>query len=138
MLAEQGRGINGDGADGSPLWVSLFFASELGAGTGDLPGAVAISEQPIVANLDQALREDVQTEAAEELDQSELHFFAPAFVGIIFIAEKDSASSLIQGEQTPVADGDAVGVAGKISKHRFGPGEGLLAIDDPGLGASAA
>lgn len=137
MLAEQGRGINGDGADGSPLWVWLFFVTELGAGTGDLPGAVAISEQPIVANLDQALRQDVQTEAAEELDQSEFHFFAPAFVGIIFIAEKDCASSLIQGEQTAVADCDAVGVARKISEHRFRPGEGLLAIDDPRLGASA-
>ena len=138
VLAEQRRGINGDGAGGSPLWFSLFFATELGAGTGDLPGAVAICEQPIVANLDQALRQDVQTKAAEELDQSEFHFFAPAFVGIIFIAEKDSASSVIQGEQTPVADCDPVGVARKISEHRFRPSERLLAIDDPGLGAGAA
>ena len=141
VRAEQRRGIIGrmssSGAS-SFLYVVVFVVSELSASAGDLLGAVAVPKQAIVANLDQALGQDVQTESSEELDQSEFHFFAPAVVGIILIAEKDCASSLIQGEQTPVADCDPVGVAGKVSEHGLRPGERLLAIDDPRFGASGA
>ena len=129
---EQRRGINRgeiSGGASSFLCGKLSGAAELGAGAGDLPGAVAVAEQPIVTDFNQALWQDVQTEAAEEFDQSEFHFFAPTFVGIIFVGEKDCAGRLIQGEQTPVADCDPVGVARKISEHGLRPSEGLLAID---------
>ena len=38
---------------------------------------------------------------------------------------------LVEGDQTAVGDGHAMGVAGQIGEHRLGPGEGALGIDHP-------
>ncbi len=52
---------------------------------------------------------------------------------VVLVAEAHAA--LVEADQAAVRDGDAVGVAGEIGEHRFGPGEGWLRIDEPVLPA---
>ena len=91
-----------------------------------------------MADLDQAFRQNVQAEAPQELTQTELHLFASALVGIVFVAEGDRAGSLIQSEQTPVADRHPVSIAREISEHGLRSAERFLAIDYPRLSTGAA
>ena len=50
---------------------------------------------------------------------------------IVLVAEGDAG--LVERDQTPVRDGDAVGVAREIGEHGLGPGERRLGIDHPAL-----
>jgi len=43
----------------------------------------------------------------------------------------DGNAVVVEGDQTAVGDGDAVGVAAEIGEHRLRPGEGSLGIDNP-------
>src|ERR1700747_2758241 len=60
---------------------------------------------------------------------------APAGVwcdeAVILVTEGHAA--LVEAEQAAVRDSDAVRVAGEISGHRLGPGEGRLGVDEPVL-----
>ena len=42
-----------------------------------------------------------------------------------------AAGGLVEGEDAAVADGDAVGVAGKVGEHLLGSAERALGIDVP-------
>lgn len=49
------------------------------------------------------------------------------------ILNTEGHSVLFEGNEAPVRDGNAVGVAREIGEHRFGAGEGRLGVDDSGL-----
>ncbi len=49
-----------------------------------------------------------------------------AIAAIILVAEGDAR--LVEGEQPPVRDGDAVRIAREIGQHRFGAGERRLGV----------
>ena len=56
----------------------------------------------------------------------------PAVAAVVLVAEGDAA--LIEADEAAVRDGDAVGVAGEIGEHRFGPGGGRwLDVEEPFL-----
>ena len=40
-------------------------------------------------------------------------------------------AGLVERDEPGVGDCDAVGVAGEVSEHRLGPGEGSLGVDHP-------
>src|SRR5262249_23680161 len=40
-------------------------------------------------------------------------------------------AALVESKEPTVRDGDAMGVAGEIGKHRFWPGEGWLGVNKP-------
>ena len=131
-----GRGsMRGWSASGCGLgYLGLLWAggtaSKL-AGARDVGGAVAIGEQPVVADAMEALRQDVHQEAADELVRGERHrLVAGGAVGaIILVSEGDAV--VVAGDQSAVGDGDAVGVARQISEHRLGSAERRLEVDVP-------
>ena len=86
-----------------------------------------------MANAVEPARQDVKQEAADELVGGERHDALPvrAIATIVLVAEGDAG--LVEGEQPPVRDGDAVSVAREIGEHRFGTGEGRLGVDHPTL-----
>ena len=96
----------------------------------------AVGEESEVADANQAAGQDVQQEAAQELIGGNGHDLLLAAVGIVPPAEGDAI--VLEGHETMVGDGDAMGVAGQIVEHMFGPAEGWLGVDDPVLPEQAA
>ena len=97
----------------------------------DSPVAAAVGQQPVVADFDEPRRQDVEAEPPQELVESEGHGFALRVVRVVLVGESDGAGGLVEGEEAAVADGDAVGVAGKVGEHLPGSAERALGIDVP-------
>ena len=91
----------------------------------------AIGEKSEVADADQALRQNVDQEAAQELICGDRHDLLLAAVRIVFPAKGDSI--ILERHQSMVGDGDAVSIAGEIVQNMLGTAEGWLGIDDPVL-----
>src|SRR5271169_6207452 len=88
-----------------------------------------IGEEAEVANADQAGRQHVEQEAANELDRIERHDFSSGVIGAVFPVKADAA--VFQSAKTVVGDGDAMRVASQILEHAPGSTEGRLDMDDP-------
>jgi len=108
-----------------------LLATEQLAGAIDVVGAGGLGEQAVVADAVQALGQDVDEEAADELVCCERHHLVAigAFEPIVLVFEADSV--FVERDQPAVGDGDAVGVAGQIRQYRLGSGEGAFAVDVP-------
>ena len=91
--------------------------------------AVAVGEQSEVADLDEAGRQDMEQEAADELDRIEVHDAAAVVVPGVPPAE--AHLSVLEAEEPSVGDGDPVGVAGQVLQHMFGSAERRLGVDHP-------
>lgn len=74
--------------------------------------AFAVGEEAVVADPDEALRQDVQEEAPDELGSGKAHEAVGAAVRIIFVAEGDM--TVAEGDEAAVGDGDTMGVAGEV------------------------
>src|ERR1043166_3928142 len=93
------------------LW--LWRGEQL-AGARDICGAGGACEQTIVADAMEAVGQNVDEEAADELVCCERHALvaiAP-FDAIVLPLEGDAV--VVAADQPAVGDGDAVGVAGEI------------------------
>ncbi len=84
----------------------------------------------VVANLDEARRQDVLHEAREQLVSR--HGDRPPVLG----AEGDAA--FVHRDEALVGDADAVGVAAEVANDLLGSTEGTLGVDDPGLAVERA
>jgi len=73
----------------------------------------------------------MQKETSQELLRGERHLSLLITVRIILPAEGNLV--MLEGHEPVVGDGDAMGVAGEITKHMMGSAEGWLGIDDPVL-----
>ena len=80
---------------------------------------------------DQALGQNVDQEAAQELIGGDRHDFLLAAVRIVFPAKRDSI--ILERHQPMVGDGDAVRIASEIVQNMLGTAKGWLGIDDPVL-----
>jgi hypothetical protein len=92
-----------------------------------------VGEQAEVADADKAVGDHVEQEATEELLGVELHDLHAVPVGVVAPPEADAA--LGQGDEAVVGDRHPMRVAAEVGEHMLGPGEGRLAVDDPGLPA---
>ena len=103
-----------------------LLATEQLAGACDVVGAGGLGEQAVVADAVEALGQDVDEEAADELFCCEPHHFVAigAFEPIVLVFEADTV--VVERDQPAVGDGDAVGVAGQISNTASGPAKGRL------------
>ena len=101
------------------------------AGACDIGRAVAIGKQSVVADAVEAVRQDVDEKAADELVRAERDdFVSRAAIGaIILVPEGDAV--VVGGDQPAVGDGDAVGIAREISEHRLGSTERRLCVEVP-------
>ena len=81
-----------------------------------------------MADAMQALGQHMHEEAADELMRRERHgrISARPFDPVILDIEGDTGR--VDLDQPAVGDGDAVSVAGQVSKHRFRPGKGAFSV----------
>ena len=86
-----------------------------------------------MSNANQAAGQNVQQESAQELMGGNGHDLLLAAVGIVSPAEGNAIA--LEGHETMVGDGDAVGVAGQVVENMFGATEGWLGVDHPVLPA---
>jgi hypothetical protein len=91
--------------------------------------AVAVGEQPEVADLGEACRQDMEQEAADELGRIELH--DAAAVVVPGVSPSEAHLAVLEAEESSVRDGNPVRVAGQILQHMFGPSERRLGMDHP-------
>ena len=101
------------------------------AGAGEVFPADGAGEQAVMANAVKSPGQDMQQEAADELCRFERHHLMAcgAIAAVILVAKGDAG--LVEGEQSSVRNGDAVGIAREVGEHRFGTSEGRLGIDHP-------
>ncbi len=111
------------------LGQDLAAARELGG-----PGAVG--EEAKVADADEAVGDDVEEEAADELRRLQLHHLDAIAVGVVLPAEAEAA--VVEAENTLVGEGDAVGIAAQVLEDLFGAGEGAFGVYDPVILAELA
>ena len=79
------------------------------------------------------LWQDMEQEPADKRVRCQRHDLLPLGTITAIILEPEGDASLVERDQPPVRDGDAVGVARQIGEHRFGASERRLGIDDPAL-----
>jgi hypothetical protein len=92
---------------------------------------MAIGEESEGTDADKAAGENMEQETAQELVRGEGHHPLLITVRIIFPAEGNLV--LVEGHETVVGNGHAMGVAGEIAQHMLGTAERRLGIDDPVL-----
>jgi hypothetical protein len=97
---------------------------------------VAVGKQPEVANLDETGGQDMEQEAADELDCIGLHDAVAVVVPGVPAAEAHTV--VIEAEESAVVDGDAVPVAGQVLQHIPGSAERRLGVDHPICSAQGA
>ncbi len=80
------------------------------------------------------LWQDVEEEAPDELVGGKRHGAEPRLPVAAIVLVTEGHAALVEAEQAAVRDGDAVGVAGEVGEHRFGPGGGRwLGVEEPFL-----
>src|ERR1700757_370603 len=96
-------------------------------------GAIAAGEQAIVAYAVEALGQDVDEEAADELVNVERHRGVAARSLDPVVLDLEGDPPPVERDQAAVGDGDTVGVARQIGEHGLGASERALGIDEPAL-----
>src|ERR1700685_4416755 len=73
--------------------------------------------------------QDMEEEAADKRVRRERHDALPlgTIAAVVFVVEGNAG--LVERNQTPVRDGDPVGIAREIGEHGLGAGERRLGID---------
>jgi hypothetical protein len=100
---------------------------------GQLFLSLSVGEKAVVADFDEALGEDVEEKATDELQSIEGHDVLAVSLSVVLPTKGDPA--FVQRDQTLVGDSDAVGVASEVLENLMGAAEGRFGIDDPVFGA---
>jgi hypothetical protein len=119
------------GIGGGGRLVFRFCNGEQLTRTCDVVGARAFGEQAVVADAVEAFWQHVDEEAADEIVRAERHAFVSIAALDAIVLPLESDILLIEGDQAAVGDGNAVGIARKISQHGLGSAERALCVDDP-------
>src|SRR5215469_11163511 len=99
----------------------------------DIVFAAGAGEEAVMADAVEALRQNMEQEAADEFVRTERHdaLAVGAIAAIVLVAERDTG--LVERHEPMVRDGDAVGVSGQIGEHRLWPAARRLGVDEPPL-----
>jgi len=106
------------GSGGRGLVQQLAAARELRA-------AGAVGEEAEVADAHEAVGDDMEQEAADELRRLQLHHLDAVAVGVVLPAEAHQA--VVEAEEPLVGERHAVGIAARYSRTGSGPAKGRLA-----------
>jgi len=110
--------------------VVIRFAEEFTAAC-EVLASRRVGKQSVVSDAHQSGRQNVEQEAAEKLLHVEGH--EPFRVASCAVVPAKGHAVVVEGEESVVGNGHAVGVAAEIAQHLPGPGEGRFAVDDPVL-----
>ena len=97
--------------------------------------AHAVGEQSIVPDAHEVRRQDVEDEAASELETGQGEHVGAVAVGAVPPAETDVGAVVVK--DAGVGDGDLACVARDIAYDLLGAGQGRLGVDDPTLTSGA-
>ena len=75
------------------------------------------------------MRGDVQQQTPQELHGVQRQGAQAVATLVILVAEGHLA--MLEGHETVIGDGDAVGIAGQVLEHMLGVLDGLFGVDDP-------
>jgi hypothetical protein len=93
--------------------------------------AIAVGEQPEVADLDEATRQNVKQKATDELNRIEAHDLAAVVVsGVVPLK---THLPVVQVQEPTIGEGNAMSVACQVLEHIVRTSERCLGIDDPFL-----
>src|SRR6266571_8475348 len=121
---EHGTGANRTAQLGSDVrmsWATLY--AKQGTAAYEHTATPAVGEKSEVADADQALGQNVDQEAAQELICGDRHDLLLAAVRIVFPAKRDAV--ILKRNQSMVGDGDAVRIASEIVQNMVGTAEGV-------------
>jgi hypothetical protein len=93
----------------------------------------ALASSPQCRDAVEALGQDVEQEAADELARIERHGPVALVPVATVVLVSERHAGLVERDQPAVGDGDAVGVARQVRQHGLGSCEGRLGIDEPVL-----
>ena len=122
--AAVGAGARSIGGDGLSFSLGLWGWEE-GPGLIQLPTRLGQGVETRVANLMEAIGQDVLNEPPQKFDGVQGRGL------LAFGAEGDVLGAHIQDPR--IGDAHAVGVAAQVAKDVLGAAEGSLGVDDPGL-----
>ena len=88
-----------------------------------------VGEEAEVADAHEAAWQQVEQEASQELVEGQSQ--EPLLVGVGGVSPTEGDVALLEGDESTVGDGDAMGVATEIAQRMFRSCEGRLGIDDP-------
>ncbi len=127
---EHGTGANRTAQLGGDLGISCtVVCAKQGTAAYEHTATPAVGKKSEVADADQALGQNVDQEAAQELICGDRHDLLLAAVRIVFPAKRDPI--ILERHQSMVGDGDAVRIAGEIVQNMFRTSEGWLGVDHP-------
>jgi hypothetical protein len=90
----------------------------------------AVGEEAGVPDAMQTLRQDVHQAAPDELGRIERHGRVAAGPLDAIILELEGDTCLVGGDEAPIGDGDAMGIAREIGEDGLRAGERLFAVDE--------
>jgi len=97
----------------------------------DVLGPPAVGEQTVVPDALEAVGQDMNEEAADELIGVERHqLVASAELGPVILPFESHALA-VEGDEPAVGNSGAVCVAGQVGEHRLRSAERALAVNDP-------
>ncbi len=127
---EHGTGANRTAQLGGDLRMSFAaLCSKQNTAACEHTATPAVGEKAEVTDADQALWQNVDQESAQELICGDRHDLRLAAVRIVFPAKRDAI--ILERNQSMVADGHAVRIAGEIVQNMFRTSEGWLGVDHP-------
>src|SRR5262249_12953761 len=91
--------------------------------------ALPIREEPIVAHPLEAARQDVQEKTPNEFDGVKHHEALAIAALVILPPERHLA--ILTGEEPPIGDSHAMGIARQVAQDPLWPGQRRLGVDHP-------
>jgi hypothetical protein len=131
--AAVGRDRRMDRGPGTGEPIVVVFLGQQSSSEGDLVGADAVGEEAEVADADEALGQDVEQEASDELDAGEFHGLHARFCGAVLPSKADPF--IVDVDDALVGDRNAVGVASEVLEDLGRAAEGGFGVDHPFLPA---
>src|ERR1700694_1274640 len=104
---------------------------EQGSAKRELVGAMSVGKEAVAANAMEAIRQHVEQEAADELGDRDAHNLALVSTTFPVVLPVEADVGIVEIDQAPVGDRNAMGVARQIGQDLRGTGEGPLGIDEP-------
>jgi len=99
------------------------------ADPGELCCTIAVGKEAVMADALEAVGQDVEEKATDELLGLERHVLDARAVPIVLPGERDVVVGDL--DKAMIGDGDAVRIAAQIPENLLGPGKGRLAVDHP-------
>ena len=96
----------------------------------EIEAALALGEESVMTDAVEAVGQDVEEKATDELVRGKPHDAASSGVAIILVGERHVI--VVDGDQPRIGDRRAMRIAGEIGQYALGSAEGRLGVDDEG------